>query len=277
MLARRLPGLLPPLSFDDALTVTTIHSVAGLIGPGGGLIASRPFRAPHHTCSDVALVGGGSIPRPGELSLAHAGVLFLDELAEFSRRVLESLRQPLEAGVVNIARANKSVTFPADVMLVGAMNPCPCGFRGSDKRRCVCPQHAIERYSQRLSGPLRDRFDLAVEMGPVPWRDLTTTAASEASAEVRRRVSVARARQIERQGTLNAKLEGRSLQKFCRPADKIGEELLARGVSRLGLSVRAITRVLRVARTVADLEGTNVVTSAHVAEALHFRLPGPMA
>jgi magnesium chelatase family protein len=276
MLARRLASLLPPMTFDDALTVTTIHSVAGLIGPGGGLIASRPFRAPHHTCSDVALVGGGSIPRPGELSLAHAGVLFLDELAEFSRRVLESLRQPLEAGVVNIARVSRSVTFPAEVMLIGAMNPCPCGFRGSNKR-CVCPSHAIERYGQRLSGPLRDRFDLAVEMGPVPWRDLTTTATPEASADVRKRVCAARARQIARQGTVNARLEGRSLQRFCRPADKTSEDLLARGVSRLGLSVRAVTRVLRVARTAADLEGSDVVTSAHLAEALHFRLPGPMA
>jgi magnesium chelatase family protein len=276
MLARRLPGLLPPLTFDDALTVTTIHSVAGLLGPAGGLIASRPFRAPHHTCSDVALVGGGSIPRPGELSLAHAGVLFLDELPEFSRRVLESLRQPLEAGVVHIARASKSVTFPADVMLVGAMNPCPCGFHGSHQKRCVCPQPVIERYAQRLSGPLRDRFDLAVDIGAVPWRDLATAEPGETTAEVRPRVAAARTRQISRQGTLNAKLEGRSLQKFCRPADKTGEELLARGVSRLGLSVRAMTRVLRVARTLADLDRCDAVAHRHLAEALHFRLPGPM-
>ena len=276
MLARRLPGLLPPLAFDDALTVTTIHSVAGLLRPGGGLILSRPFRAPHHTCSDVALVGGGSIPRPGELSLAHAGVLFLDELPEFSRRVLESLRQPLEAGVVHIARASKSVMFPSDVMLIGAMNPCPCGFHGSDQKRCICPLPAVERYAQRLSGPLRDRFDLAVEMGSVPWRDLATTNPGETSAEVRKRVAAARIRQIERQGTLNAKLEGRSLQSFCRPTDKTGEELLARGVSRLGLSVRAITRVLRVSRTLADLDRSDAVTSRHLAEALHFRLPGQM-
>ena len=276
MLARRLPGLLPPLAFDDALTVTTIHSVAGLLRPGGGLMLSRPFRAPHHTCSDVALVGGGSIPRPGELSLAHAGVLFLDELPEFSRRVLESLRQPLEAGVVHIARASKSVMFPSDVMLIGAMNPCPCGFHGSEQKRCICPLPAVERYAQRLSGPLRDRFDLAVEMGSVPWRDLATTNPGETTAEVRKRVAAARIRQIERQGTLNAKLEGRSLQSFCRPAAQLGEEVLARGVSRLGLSVRAITRVLRVSRTLADLDRSDAVTSRHLAEALHFRLPGQM-
>ncbi len=162
MLARRLPGLLPPLSFSDALTVTTIHSVAGLLPPGVGLLTTPPFRAPHHTCSDVALVGGGGVPRPGELSLAHGGVLFLDELPEFSRRVLESLRQPLEQGVVHIARASRSVIFPARVLLVGAMNPCPCGYFGDHRRACRCPAAAVERYQQRLSGPLRDRFDLTV-------------------------------------------------------------------------------------------------------------------
>ena len=216
------------------------------------------------------------MPRPGELSLAHAGVLFLDELAEFSRRVLESLRQPLEEGRVHIARASRSVTFPADVMLIGAMNPCPCGFHGSTDRRCVCPDPVIERYSRRLSGPLRDRFDLAVEMGAVPWREISAAVAGEASEAVRMRVCAARSAQIDRQTTLNGKLEGRQLQRYCRPADKKSEELLARGVSRLGLSVRAVTRVLRVARTVADLDGSVPVTSRHVAEALHFRLPGRM-
>jgi magnesium chelatase family protein len=276
MLARRLPGLLPPLAFEEALTVTTIHSVAGLLAPGVGLIRSRPFRAPHHTCSDVALVGGGSSPRPGELSLAHAGVLFLDEMVEFSRRVLESLRQPLEEGVVHIARASRSISFPADVMLVGAMNPCPCGFHGSPDRRCVCPASIVERYAQRLSGPLRDRFDLAVELAAVPWRDLTSPQPAEPSRQVRTRVCAARTVQIDRQGGLNAKLAGPSLQKHCRPADKKAEDLLAKGVERLALSVRAVTRVQRVARTVADLDGSARVTRAHLAEALHFRLPGRM-
>ena len=195
MLARRLPGLLPRLSFADALTVTTIHSVAGLLPPGVGLLDTPPFRAPHHSCSDVALVGGGSIPRPGELSLAHGGVLFLDELPEFSRRVLESLRQPLEQGVVHIARASRSTVFPARVLLVGAMNPCPCGYHGDDTRECRCTPSVVDRYQQRLSGPLRDRFDLGVAVRAVPWKDLRSQACAESSASVRTRVEAARARQ----------------------------------------------------------------------------------
>src|SRR4030095_15108406 len=172
MLARRLPGLLPAPTFDEALAITAIHSVAGLLAPGSGLIRARPFRAPHHTCSDVALVGGGSIPRPGEMSLAHCGVLFLDEVPEFSRRVLETLRQPLEQGVVHIARAARTMTFPARVTLVGAMNPCPCGFHGDRQRSCRCPASVVDRYRRRLSGPLRDRFDLSVEAQPVAWQEL---------------------------------------------------------------------------------------------------------
>jgi magnesium chelatase family protein len=190
--------------------------------------------------------------------------------------VLESLRQPLEEGVVHIARASRSISFPADVMLVGAMNPCPCGFHGSPDRRCVCPTPLVERYAQRLSGPLRDRFDLAVELAAVPWRDLSRAQPAESSRQVRTRVCAARAVQIDRQGALNAKLAGPSLQKHCRPADKKAEDLLAKGVDRLALSVRAVTRVQRVARTVADLEGSARVTRAHLAEALHFRLPGRM-
>ena len=273
MLARRLPGLLPPPAFDEALAITTIYSVAGLLAPGVGLIRTRPFRAPHHTCSDVALVGGGSIPRPGELSLAHGGVLFLDELPEFSRRVLETLRQPLEQGVVHIARAARSLTFPARVMLVGAMNPCPCGYAGSAARACRCPQAAVDQYRRRLSGPLQDRFDLSVELQPVPWRDLRRGGDGEATPEVRTRVERARAAQLARQGCLNATLEGRALQRICRLADKPAESLLSRGVARLGLSVRGVARVLRVARTVADLEGNEGLEGRHVAEALHFRLP----
>ncbi len=270
MLARRLAGVLPPLSFDEALEVTTTHSIAGLLPAGGGLLTARPFRAPHHTCSDVALVGGGSVPRPGELSLAHCGVLFLDELPEFSRRVLETLRQPLEQGFIQIARASRSMIFPARVTLVGAMNPCPCGHRGSPVRRCHCPISAVERYQRRLSGPLRDRFDLTVDVQPVPWSDLQA-AAAESTAAVRARVVAARSRQLARQGGLNAQLEGGRLRQVCRPNDATGEALLARAVRRLGLSARAVTRVLRVARTIADLAGARRIDAGHLAEALQLR------
>ncbi|HKW01878.1 MAG TPA: YifB family Mg chelatase-like AAA ATPase [Vicinamibacterales bacterium] len=272
MLARRLPGLLPGLSFADALTVTTIHSVAGLLPPGVGLIDAPPFRAPHHSCSDVALVGGGSIPRPGELSLAHGGVLFLDELPEFSRRVLESLRQPLEQGVVHIARASRSTMFPARVLLVGAMNPCPCGYHGDETRECSCTPSIVARYQQRLSGPLRDRFDLGVAVRAVPWKDLRNQTCGESSAAVRTRVEAARARQLTRQHVLNAHLEGRGLRTHCHPADDQADRVLAEGAARMGLSVRALTRVTRVARTIADLEGGSRVEARHLAEALHFRL-----
>jgi magnesium chelatase family protein len=271
MLARRLPGLLPPLNLDEALAVTTIHSVAGLLPPGSGLVSSRPFRAPHHTSSDVALVGGGSVPRPGELSLAHGGVLFLDELPEFSRRVLESLRQPLEEGAVHIARASRTMTFPARVTLVAAMNPCPCGFLGDARKECRCAASAVDRYRRRLSGPLRDRFDLAVEVQAVPWRELRGGSSGEPSAAVKARVIAARSRQIDRQGVLNAQLDGRALRNVCRISDR-SDALLSRAVTRLGLSARAITRVLRVARTVADLENAPDLSDSQLAEALQFRL-----
>jgi magnesium chelatase family protein len=271
MLARRLPSVLPSLTFDEALSVTTIHSIAGLLPPGGGLITTRPFRAPHHTCSDIALVGGGSMPRPGEMSLAHGGVLFLDELPEFSRRVLETLRQPLEQGVVHIARAARTMTFPARVTLVGAMNPCPCGFLGDPRRTCCCSPLSVERYQRRLSGPLRDRFDLTVDVMPVPWAELREDAPAESSATVKARVVAARGRQMERQRVLNAQLEGSPLRRATEVGAN-GQRLLGRAVTKLGLSARAVTRVLRVARTIADLEGADKIGDAHLAEALHFRV-----
>jgi magnesium chelatase family protein len=272
MLARRLPGVLPELGFNDALTVTTIHSVAGLLSAGAGLIRTPPFRAPHHSCSDVALIGGGNHPRPGELSLAHAGVLFLDELPEFSRRALESLRQPIEQGVVHVARAARSVVFPARPLLVGAMNPCPCGFAGDPRRRCHCGPTSIARYQQRISGPLRDRFDLSVDVLAVPWAELRHDRAGEPSAAVRARVCAARQRQLGRQPQLNSRLEGHDLREHCALAGADAERVLGQGAARLALTARAVTRVLRVARTIADLEGAESVQSHHVAEALQFRV-----
>jgi magnesium chelatase family protein len=272
MLARRLAGVLPPLSADEALAVTTIHSVAGTLPPGGGLLTARPFRAPHHTCSEIALVGGGSQPRPGELSLAHHGVLFLDELPEFTRRVLETLRQPLELGTITIARAARTVTFPARVTLIGAMNPCPCGYAGDPRKQCRCTPLAIDRYKSRLSGPMRDRFDLSVEVHAVPWKDLRATTPGEPSAPVRARVVAARDRQRRRDGILNVALEGAALRRAC-ALDAAGERLLAMAMGRQLLSARGTTRVLRVARTIADLTGRDAIEAGDVAEAIQFRLP----
>ena len=270
MMARRLAGVLPLLTVDEAVEVTTVHSVAGLIPPGAGLLTARPFRAPHHTVSDVALVGGGSLPRPGEISLAHHGVLFLDEMPEFSRHALEVLRQPLEEGTVRIARAARTATFPAAFMLVGAMNPCPCGYAGTEVRPCRCTPQQVDRYASRLSGPLRDRIDLAVAVAAVPPRDLHAGAGGESSSAIRDRVVAARRRQMDRDGTLNARLEGRRLR-TCVPLDAAGRALLEKAVTRMTLSARAFDRVLRVARTIADLAGVEAVSVDHLAEALQFR------
>ena len=261
MLARRLGGILPALTFDEALECTAIHSVAGTLPEGAGLLSARPFRAPHHTISNVALVGGGAIPRPGEISLAHNGVLFLDEMPEFDRRVLEVLRQPLEEGRVTIARAARTAVFPARFVLVAAMNPCPCGFLGDERRACRCTPMQIARYRGRISGPLRDRIDLIVDVAAVPVHALTDAAPGESSAVVRDRVAAARAAQRARPGTA-----------LSRTPDAKGRALIRAAIDRLGLSARGYDRVLKVARTIADLAASESVTADHVAEALQYRL-----
>ena len=275
MLARRLGTILPPLTFEEALECTAIHSVAGTLAAGAGLLTDRPFRAPHHTISNVALVGGGAIPRPGEISLAHNGVLFLDEMPEFDRRVLEVLRQPLEEGRVAIARAARTALFPARFVLIAAMNPCPCGFRGDERRPCRCTPAQIAKYRGRLSGPLRDRIDLIVEVPAVPVSAIAEGRGGEPSAIVRARVCAARQVQHGRYGPqgarTNAELRGRSVAHVCRP-DSRGRELLRRGVEQLGLSARGYDRVLKVARTIADLAGSETVLAEHVGEALQYRL-----
>jgi len=273
MMARRVAGVLPPLTFDEALEVTSIHSVAGLLPPGGGLVAQRPFRAPHHTISDVALVGGGAHPRPGEISLAHRGVLFLDEMAEFSRHVLEILRQPIEEGCVRIARAARTCTFPARFMLVGAMNPCPCGYLGDSVRVCRCTAQQVARYATRLSGPLRDRIDLTVAVAAMPARELSEAAGGEPSVAIRGRVVTARDRQMRRGGILNASLHGRRLRAVTQ-LDPEARRMLDAALTRLSLTARGHDRVMRVARTIADLDASDRVASDHLAEALQFRGEG---
>ena len=272
MLARRLPGILPPLSFEESIEVTTIHSVAGQLRAGVGLLTERPFRAPHHTISDVALVGGGSTPRPGEVSLAHRGVLFLDEMPEFDRRVLEALRQPIEEGRITVSRALRSVRFPARFVLVAAMNPCPCGYYGDPKRVCRCTPQQTERYHSRLSGPLRDRLDLVVEVDAVPISQLTEGPPGEPSSAVRLRVLAARERQLARptRARVNATLTGTELKKFA-PLDPGCRRLLERSAERLHLSARAFHRVIRVSRTIADLAGVETIALDHLGEALQYR------
>jgi magnesium chelatase family protein len=275
MLARRLPGILPPLALDEALAVTKVHSVAGRLPPGSALLTRRPFRAPHHTVSDAGLVGGGSPPRPGEVSLAHHGVLFLDELPEFRRHVLEVLRQPMEDGTVVIARATGPVRYPARILLVAAMNPCPCGRLGDGTDRCTCDPGAVGRYRSRVSGPLLDRIDLHVEVGSVPFGELTAHAGGESSAAVRARVIAARERQRARfaevPGVLcNAHMGAGELARHARPGPEV-VALLQRAVERLGLSARAYHRLLKVARTIADLDGAKRVATDHAAEAIQYR------
>ncbi|MDX2022417.1 MAG: YifB family Mg chelatase-like AAA ATPase [Deltaproteobacteria bacterium] len=269
MLARRLPGILPPLDFEEALQTTMVHSVAGLLGTQG-LLQTRPFRAPHHTVSVAGLVGGGPMVRPGEVSLAHNGVLFLDELLEFSRVSLEGLRQPLEDRFITLVRARRAVRFPSNFMLVAALNPCPCGHLGSTLRTCTCSLAAIANYRAKLSGPLLDRIDMHVQVPAVPYRDVARGAPGEPSASVGARVLLARQQQKRRSAVTNAQLSSRDLAQ-CAALDDTSHRLLEKAVARFGLSARAVEKIRRVGRTIADLAGSESVRSVHVAEALAYR------
>lgn len=274
MLAQRMPSILPDLSFDEALEVTKIHSIAGLLPKDQPLILNRPFRSPHHTISSAGLSGGGSTPKPGELSLAHNGILFLDELPEFRRDSLEVLRQPLEDGNVTISRVNATLTYPCNIMLIASMNPCKCGYFGDSRRQCTCTPTQVNRYRSRISGPLLDRIDIQVEVSNVDYEDLSSTENSETSAEIKKRVNKTRKLQLERYKDYNiysnSQLDAGMLKKFC----PLGEEenaILRAAFDNLGLSARAHSRILKVARTIADLEGSQNIKSEHIAEAIQYR------
>lgn len=275
MLAKRLPTILPPLTLHEALETTKIHSVAGKLPENATLISRRPFRNPHHTISDVALVGGGTLPQPGEISLAHNGVLFLDELPEFKRTVLEVMRQPMEERKVTISRAKVAMDFPANFMLIASMNPCPCGFYNHPERKCTCPPGAVQKYLNKISGPLLDRIDLHVEVTPVPFSELSTFRKDESSAMIRERVINARAVQSERYKAFpgiyaNAQMTSKMLREIC-AIDNVGQMLLKSAMEKLNLSARAYDRILKVSRTIADLEGSEKIKPEHLAEAIQFR------
>jgi magnesium chelatase family protein len=273
MLAKRLPTILPSMTFEEAVETTKVHSVMGVLD-GRALIATRPFRSPHHTISDAGLIGGGPVPRPGEVSLAHHGVLFLDELPEFRKNVLEVLRQPLEDAKITISRVMGTLTFPASVMLVAAMNPCPCGFYSDPQHECTCSPLAIQRYRSRISGPLLDRIDIHIEVPGVKYKELTDRSSGEISETIRARVNKARAIQLERFAGMsfycNAQMGARELRANCQ-VEASGERLLELAINRLGLSARAYTRILKVARTIADLDGTTAIEAHHVSEAIQYR------
>jgi len=275
MLAKRMPSILPPLTLHEALETTKIHSVTGILPEDTSLVAHRPFRAPHHTVSDVALVGGGGVPQPGEISLAHNGVLFLDELPEFKRSVLEVLRQPLEERRITVSRARITVDYPASFMLVSSLNPCPCGYYTHPEKDCVCTPVQIQRYMSKISGPLLDRIDLHIEVIPVPFEELASREAGESSKEIRKRVIQARDRQLVRfrsdEGIYsNAMMSPTMTRKICH-IDKMSENLLKVAMKKLDLSARAFDRILKVARTIADLADSDMILPEHVAEAIQYR------
>ena len=275
MLAKRMSGILPPLTLSEALETTKIHSVSGRLSDNNSLMTSRPFRSPHHTISDVALVGGGTNPQPGEISLAHNGVLFLDELPEFKRTVLEVMRQPLEDRVVTISRAKSSVDYPANFMLVSSMNPCPCGYYNHPDKDCLCPPGMVQKYLNKISGPLLDRIDLHVEVTPVSFEELSSKEKGESSADIRERVMAARevqgSRYKENEGVhANAQMSTKQLQVFCK-LNPESQQLLKMAMTKLNLSARAYDRILKVARTIADLEKNKSITSDHIAEAIQYR------
>ena len=274
MLARRLPSILPQMSFDESIETTKIHSVMGLLRQGQPLIATRPYRSPHHTISDAGLIGGGQVPKPGEVSLSHNGVLFLDELPEFKRNVLEALRQPLEDGHVTISRALTSLTYPASLMLVAAMNPCKCGFHGDPLHQCLCTPHQIQTYRARVSGPLMDRIDIHIEVPAIKFNEISSDVPGEPSAAIRDRVTFARSVQQERFKSdsiyANAHMKPRHIRKYCK-IDADSQRLMEAAMNRLGLSARAYNRVLKVARTIADIEGSGPIATEHISEAIQYR------
>jgi len=274
MLAKRLPGILPEMTFEESIETTKIHSIAGVLNKENPLVTSRPFRSPHHTVSAAAIAGGGTVPKPGEISLAHNGVLFLDELPEFKRDVMEAMRQPIEDGAVTVSRVAGSLTYPSSIMLVAAMNPCPCGFFGHPTKACTCTQNAVQKYLGRISGPMLDRLDLHVEVPPVDYAALSSEAKEETSAQIRERVNKARKIQQERYKdtdiTCNARLTPKLLKKYCLMTDDAAK-YLQMSFDKLGLSARAYDRILKVARTVADLDGSEIIEKQHIFTSISFR------
>ena len=274
MLVRRLPTILPDLSFDEVLEITKIHSIAGVLRQDIPLITTRPFRAPHHTASDVSLVGGGRIPKPGEISLAHYGVLFLDELPEFKKSTLEVLRGPLEDRQMTVSRVNGSFTYPANFMFAASMNPCPCGYYGSKEKDCTCSATAISKYMGKISGPLLDRIDICIEVSPVKYQKLNSDEKIETSEEIKKRVDKARKIQLERYKNVkilsNSVLTPRLIEKYCK-LDKEGKKILENAFNKLKLSARAYGRILKVARTIADLDESENIKVNHIAEAIQYR------
>ena len=274
MLARRIPSILPDLSFEEALEITKIHSIAGILTQKNSLITTRPFRAPHHTVSAVSLVGGGRIPKPGEISLAHYGVLFLDEIAEFNKNTLEVLRGPLEDRLVTISRVNATLTYPANFMFVASMNPCPCGYYGSKEKECTCTPQMISKYMGKISGPLLDRIDICTEVSPVKYQKLDSNDKIETSEEIKRRVDKARKIQLERYKDKkifsNSELTPKLIEEYCK-LDSKGKKILENAFNKLKLSARAYGRILKVARTIADLEESKNIQVNHIAEAIQYR------